>query len=448
MYLLIGVVLFTFFNDAVTASLPSIVARGPLLRRISFPPLVIPIATTLTAAMTFAVNCVAVAIFIVASQIPPELSWLLLIPLVLELYLFAIGVALLVSSLYVRFRDVGHLWEVFASVLFFATPIMYPVSILPTWAQHIIAFNPLVQVIQDSRDLVLGPRRADDAAARRARQPSRPSRRPYGDRRVGRLGTAPGVVAIRRARLVNEYAIEAYGISKTFEIPHDPRGRLKEYFANPFRRTTYERNEALRDVHLAVQTGEFFGVIGPNGSGKSTLLKIIAGIFRADSGEVRIRGQLSPFIELGVGFNMELSARDNIQINGMLMGLTRRELAAKFDSILAFAELERFVDQQLKNYSSGMLLRLAYSIAIQVPFDILLLDEVLAVGDASFQEKCFASFEEMRRDGKTVMFVSHDLTAMERFCDRALLLDHGLPQGIGPTDEITSLYRDREPLPL
>jgi ABC-type polysaccharide/polyol phosphate transport system ATPase subunit len=247
---------------------------------------------------------------------------------------------------------------------------------------------------------------------------------------------------------VHEYAIEAYGISKTFTIPHDQRRRLKEYFANPFRRTTYEQNEALQDVHVAVRTGEFFGVIGPNGSGKSTLLKIIAGIFRADAGEVRIHGQLSPFIELGVGFNPELSARDNIQINGTLMGLTRRELASKFDAILEFAELERFVDQQLKNYSSGMLLRLAYSIAIQVPFDILLLDEVLAVGDASFQEKCFATFEEMRRDGKTVMFVSHDLSSVERFCERALLLEKGLPQGIGPAEEITSLYRDREALPL
>ena len=247
---------------------------------------------------------------------------------------------------------------------------------------------------------------------------------------------------------MNDYAIEACGISKTFSIPHDPRGRLKEFFANPLRRTSYEENVALRDVHLAVGTGEFFGVIGPNGSGKSTLLKIMAGIFRADSGEVRIHGQLSPFIELGVGFNYELSARDNIQINGTLMGLSRRELAAKFEEILAFAELERFVDQQLKNYSTGMLLRLAYSISIQVPFDILLLDEVLAVGDAGFQEKCFATFEQMRRDGKTVVFVSHDLASVERFCDRALLLDRGLTQGIGPAEKIASLYRKREVLPL
>ena len=146
---------------------------------------------------------------------------------------------------------------------------------------------------------------------------------------------------------------------------------------------------------------------------------MLAGIYRADSGRVEIAGRLSPFIELGVGFNPEFSARRNIEINGMLIGMTRRQVADRFDSILAFAGLERFVDQQLKNYSSGMLLRLAYSVAIQVPADILLLDEALAVGDADFQQKCFQTFEQMRADGKTVVFVSHDLDAVSRFCDRA-----------------------------
>jgi ABC-type polysaccharide/polyol phosphate transport system ATPase subunit len=239
-------------------------------------------------------------------------------------------------------------------------------------------------------------------------------------------------------------AIEATGISKTFLIPHQQRTMFKEYFLHPLRKTTYERNEALKDVSLTIAAGEFFGVIGPNGSGKSTLLKILAGIYRPDSGAVRVHGRLSPFIELGVGFNMELNARDNIRINGTLLGLTKRELDAKFDDILAFAELERFVDQKLKNYSSGMLLRLAYSIAIQVPFDILLLDEVLAVGDESFQEKCFTTFEQMRDEGKTVVFVSHDLGSIARWCDRALLLRSGTPVEVGPVDDVIDAYRQRE----
>ena len=237
-----------------------------------------------------------------------------------------------------------------------------------------------------------------------------------------------------------EPAVEAIGLRKTFLIPHEQRTTFKELFLHPLRRATYEENRALVDVSFAVPQGEFFGVIGPNGSGKSTLLKILAGIYRADSGVVRTNGRVSPFIELGVGFNPELTARDNVRVNATLLGMTRGELARKFDAIIEFAELQRFVDQKLKNFSTGMQLRLAYSIAIQVPFDILLLDEVLAVGDQSFQEKCFATFERMREQGKTMVFVSHDLAAVARFCDRALLLVDGSVDTIGPADEVAEAY--------
>jgi ABC-type polysaccharide/polyol phosphate transport system ATPase subunit len=239
-------------------------------------------------------------------------------------------------------------------------------------------------------------------------------------------------------------AIEVEGVSKTFWIPHEQRMRLKEHVVSPFKRTEYERNDSLRDITFSIQPGEFFGVIGANGSGKSTLLKLIAGIYRADSGTVTVRGRLSPFIELGVGFNPEFSARTNIEINGMLIGMTRRQVAERFDAILSFAGLERFVDQKLKNYSSGMLLRLAYSVAIQVPAEILLLDEALAVGDAEFQQKCFDTFEQMRTDGKTVVFVSHDLEAVTRWCDRALLLEHGRLARIGEPDDVIDAYRSYE----
>ena len=241
-------------------------------------------------------------------------------------------------------------------------------------------------------------------------------------------------------------AIEIAGVSKTFRIPHEERMYFKEYFLHPFRRPTYERNEALKDVGFTVEPGEFFGIIGPNGSGKSTLLRILAGIYVPDRGVVNVRGLLSPFIELGVGFNLDLNARDNIRMNGTLAGLTRSELDERFDSILAFSELERFVDQKLKNYSSGMLVRLAYSLAIQIPFDILLLDEVLAVGDADFQQKCFATFERFKEEGKTVVFVSHGLELMERFCDRMLLLRNGIVEGLGAPADVIDLYRERMPV--
>jgi ABC-type polysaccharide/polyol phosphate transport system ATPase subunit len=238
-------------------------------------------------------------------------------------------------------------------------------------------------------------------------------------------------------------AIEVAGVSKSFRIPHEHRTYFKEYFLHPLRRTTYERNDALRDVTFSVEEGEFFGIFGPNGSGKSTLLRILAGIYVPDTGRVRVNGLLSPFIELGIGFDPELTARDNIRINTTLAGLSRRQLDAKFDEILEFAELERFVDQQVKNYSSGMLMRLAFSIAIQIPFDILLLDEVLAVGDESFQQKCFAMFDRFKEEGKTIILVTHQLDLLTRFCDRLLLLENGVIHATGEPSDVIDPYRDR-----
>jgi len=237
-------------------------------------------------------------------------------------------------------------------------------------------------------------------------------------------------------------AIEVENVSKSFRIPHEQRTYVKEYFLHPFRRTTYERNDALDNVTFSVGAGEFFGIYGPNGSGKSTLLRILAGIYVADSGRVRVNGALSPFIELGVGFDLELNARDNIRINATLAGLGRRQLDEKFERILEFSELERFVDQKLKNYSSGMLMRLAYSIAIQIPFDVLLLDEVLAVGDESFQQKCFGTFDRFKDEGKTVVLVTHQLELLKSFCDRVLLLDHGVVGGVGPPAELIGEPRE------
>lgn len=237
-------------------------------------------------------------------------------------------------------------------------------------------------------------------------------------------------------------SIEARDLTKTFSLPHENRTTFKEHFLHPFRRIDYEQNEALVDVSFEVEAGEFFSVIGPNGSGKSTLLKILAGIYRASSGELRVEGKLSAFIELGVGFNPELTARDNVRINATLLGLSKRELEARYDEIVAFAELERFMDQKLKNFSSGMQVRLAYAIAIQVTFDILLLDEVLAVGDAEFKEKCMQTFEQIRAAGKTIVFVSHDLGAVKHFSDRVLYIDGGRAVALGPAEEVVATYNE------
>ena len=189
-----------------------------------------------------------------------------------------------------------------------------------------------------------------------------------------------------------------------------------------------------------MRRGEFFGVVGRNGSGKSTLLKCLAGIYGLDSGRIVVDGRMSTFIELGVGFNPDLAARDNVIMNGIMLGLTPREAQARYDEIIDFAELRDYQELKLKNYSSGMYVRLAFSVAIQVEADILLIDEVLAVGDAAFQQKCFDVFNDMRDAGRTVLFVTHDMGSVTRMCDRALLLEHGDAVMIDEPDAVANRY--------
>jgi ABC-type polysaccharide/polyol phosphate transport system ATPase subunit len=235
-------------------------------------------------------------------------------------------------------------------------------------------------------------------------------------------------------------AISVQGVSKTFRLPHQQYSTLKERVLHPFRSTEYDELNAVQDISVDIATGEFFGIVGRNGSGKSTLLKCIAGIYSVDRGRIAIAGRLSPFIELGVGFNMDLTARDNVIINAIMLGLSRRRARERFEEVIAFAELEQFVDLKLKNYSSGMLVRLAFATAIEVDAEILLIDEVLAVGDASFQQKCFEEFFRLKREGKTIVFVSHDMHSLERFCDRALLMERGVMRQIGDPHEIARAY--------
>jgi ABC-type polysaccharide/polyol phosphate transport system ATPase subunit len=236
-------------------------------------------------------------------------------------------------------------------------------------------------------------------------------------------------------------AITISGLSKAFRLPHQRYHTLKERVLHPFRSTTYDVLQAVDDASVEVGHGEFFGIVGRNGSGKSTLLKCLAGIYRIDEGELTVYGRLSPFIELGVGFNMDLTARDNVMINAIMLGLTRKQARDRFEPIIEFAGLEEFLDLKLKNYSSGMLVRLAFAVAIQVDADILLIDEVLAVGDAAFQQKCYDEFERLKRSGRTIVFVTHDMGAVERFCDRAMLIERGRVLDIGDPATIAQKYR-------
>jgi ABC-type polysaccharide/polyol phosphate transport system ATPase subunit len=236
--------------------------------------------------------------------------------------------------------------------------------------------------------------------------------------------------------------VSVANVSKAFALPHQQYHTLKERALHPFRSRTFDVLRAVEDVSVDIGEGEFFGIVGRNGSGKSTLLKCLAGIYGIDAGQLRVHGRLSPFIELGVGFNTDLTARDNVMINAIMLGLTRRQARERFDDIIAFAELEEFLDLKLKNYSSGMQVRLAFAVAIQVDAEILLIDEVLAVGDAAFQQKCFDEFHRLKKAGRTIVFVTHDMSSVQRFCDRAMLLDRGRMIEIGEPALIARRYNE------
>jgi ABC-type polysaccharide/polyol phosphate transport system ATPase subunit len=229
-------------------------------------------------------------------------------------------------------------------------------------------------------------------------------------------------------------------VSKRFRIPQERVHTLKERALHPWRRTGYEELRALNDISFAVQPGEFFGIVGRNGSGKSTLLKCMAGIYRTDRGQIYMDGRVATFIELGVGFNPDLVARDNIMLNAVMLGLAPAEARQRVDEVIDFAELHEFTDLKLKNYSSGMQVRLAFSVMIQVDADILLIDEVLAVGDAAFQQKCYDEFHRLRDERKTILFVTHDMPSVNRFCDRAMLLERGDCLTIDEPERVTDQY--------
>jgi len=223
----------------------------------------------------------------------------------------------------------------------------------------------------------------------------------------------------------NEPAIKVERITKTFMLPHKRVNSLKQLLIQRKIHSKKEMDKVLKDVSFKVQKGEFLGVIGRNGSGKSTLLKLLAGVYSPTSGEITVEGRLTPFIELGVGFNPELTGRENVFLNGSLLGFKRKQMQEMYKSIVEFAELGGHMDQKLKNYSSGMQVRLAFSIAIRAQSDILLIDEVLAVGDARFQKKCFSIFDELKQSGRTIVFVSHSMAQIKEYCDRVIVIESG-----------------------
>lgn len=241
----------------------------------------------------------------------------------------------------------------------------------------------------------------------------------------------------------DDIALSVKNMSKSFRLPTEQASGIKQAFINWTRGIKgYKEQRVLRNISFDVKKGDFFGIVGRNGSGKSTLLKLISGIYVPDRGKIEVNGSLVPFIELGVGFNPELTGRENVYLNGAMLGFSVKQIDAMYDDIVEFAELEEFMDQKLKNYSSGMQVRLAFSVAIKAQGDILVLDEVLAVGDEAFQRKCYNYFAQLKREKKTVILVTHDMESVQRFCNKAILINDGKIQLSGSATKVAQLYRD------
>jgi ABC-2 type transport system ATP-binding protein len=239
-----------------------------------------------------------------------------------------------------------------------------------------------------------------------------------------------------------EPAVIVRDLYKEFLLPQHRNTSLKQAFVNIGRKNVVKHQKVLDGISFEVNQGDFFGIVGRNGSGKSTLLKILAGVYSPTAGSVEMRGNLTPFIELGVGFNPELSGRDNVFLNGALLGFNRKEMAAMYDEIVDFAELGQFMDQKLKNYSSGMQVRLAFSIAVKAKNDILIFDEVLAVGDEAFQRKCIDIFEHYKANRQTIILVTHDMETVKKFCNRAILISEGRIIESGNPRKVANHYSD------
>jgi ABC-type polysaccharide/polyol phosphate transport system ATPase subunit len=239
----------------------------------------------------------------------------------------------------------------------------------------------------------------------------------------------------------NNIAIRVENLNKIYKMYRSPSERFKELL-HPFKKKYHQEFQALRDINLDIKKGTTFGIIGQNGSGKSTLLQIITGIIRPTSGTVRVKGRISALLELGAGFHREFTGRENVFMQGMLMRMKREEIEKHFDEILSFADIGEFIDQPVKTYSSGMYARLAFATAINVNPDILIIDEILAVGDDTFQRRCHSKLEEFRNSGKTIIFVSHNLSEISKICNRAILLDRGNILDDGNPEDLVYAYNE------
>jgi len=439
LYAYSGLVPWTFFSAGLGGCVTSLVANRNLVTKVYFPREVFPVACIAGAFVDF---CVAMTVlFGLIGYFQWTGAWrfdptpaLAFVPIVIVVQVtLTVGLGMMLAMANLFYRDVRQVFGVAIQLAMFVSAVVVPVPADGSLLARVIGVNPLVPIIGAYRDCIMFGRLPDMTAFSYSAV-------------VAAIAAVAGVGCFRRVHLMSETMVQFERVCKRFRLgeSHDSlRDLISACVRHLFgggRVSSRESFWAVRDVDFTVRRGESVGVIGPNGAGKSTVLKLLSNVLRPDAGRIRVRGRLAALIEVGAGFHGDLTGRENIFLNGAILGMSRAEIRAKLDAIVGFAGLERFIDTPVKRYSSGMYARLGFSIASHVEPDVLLVDEVLSVGDAVFRLRCMDRMRRLVRDGTTLVFVTHDLDQMQSICPRAIVLEHGCVAFAGPSSEAVAAY--------
>ena len=440
LWLIAGLIPWFFFQEGLTGGTNALLEYNYLVKKVVFNIRILPVVKVFSAVFVHCFFVVIVLVIYTCMGYPPSLYALQLVYYSFCIFMLILAVTYMTSAAVVFFRDLSQIINIALQVGVWVTPIMWDFNDLGLGGilQKILKLNPLFYIVQGYRDSLINKVAIWDHPVLTLY---------FWYSRWQYLSSEPDCSKNFRYTLqmycnmesrMSEFAIQVKHLDKMYKLYNKPSDRLKEAlgFKVPVR-----EHYALRDVSFEVRRGETVGIIGTNGSGKSTILKIITGVLNPTGGEVTVDGRISALLELGAGFNMEYTGIENVYLNGTMMGFSKEEIDSRLQDILDFADIGDFVHQPVKAYSSGMFVRLAFAVAINIDPEILIVDEALSVGDVFFQAKCYRKFEEFKKMGRTILFVSHDLSSIARYCDRVVLLNKGVKLEEGSPKQMVDMYK-------
>ena len=425
-YILCGRLMYSFFSSATNGAMKAIRTNAGMIKKVYVPKYIYPLSSVLFNYIIFAISLIVLVVVSIVLKVYPTIYLAqAIIPLIL-LLITAFGVGMILSTMAVFFRDLEYLWSVGLMIIMYASAIFYkPEKLLKSGFGWILKCNPLYLLIHNFRQAVFGmPMNMKFLAASIV---------------FAIVSVIVGLIFFYKKQ--DEFILH---VGMKFNLSQEKVDDLKDYVIKLLKhQISYNEFWALKDINFTLNKGDRLGILGLNGAGKSTLLKVIAGVLKATEGTVTAKGKIAPLLELGAGFDQQYTGRENIYLYGAVLGFSKKFLDEKLDEIIEFSELGKFIDVPVKNYSSGMKSRLGFSVATLVEPDILILDEVLSVGDAKFRKKSEAKIMSMFDKGVTVLFVSHSLDQVKRLCNKAILLEKGKIISHGSIEEVSKVYEEK-----